>query len=57
MQKAVKYSAVDGQKHIDLTLVPAAKKHTYEKALMVVNTAVVKGEMTREQLMNKLYQD
>lgn len=54
LKKAVKYSNVKGQKHIDLSLVNADDLQLYERAMVTVQTAVSKGELTREQLNLKL---
>ena len=54
LKNAVKYSAVPGQKHIDLSLVGVEDLPSYQKALTVVNSAVAKGEIAREKVMAQL---
>jgi len=54
LRKIVKYSDVKGQKHLDLSLVNANKRPDYQKALVEVNVAVKKGELTEEELKQKL---
>jgi hypothetical protein len=54
LKKTVKYSAVKNQKHIDLTLVPAEERLTYEKALAQVTEEVKKGTLTEADLKQRL---
>lgn len=54
LKNAVKYSHIDEQKHIDLTLVDASQRPTYQNALVIVNRKVAVGEMTREELRHTL---
>jgi transcription initiation factor IIE alpha subunit len=54
LRKFVKYSEVKNQKHIDLSLAIAEERPIGQKALMVVKTAVEKGELTEDQLKVKL---
>ena len=54
LKTIVKYSAVKGQKHIDLSLVNASERMEYEKALAKVNVAVTKGELTEDELKARL---
>jgi hypothetical protein len=54
LKTIVKYSAVKGQKHIDLSLVNAPERLDYEKALAEVNVAVKKGELTEDELLARL---
>lgn len=51
---AVKDSHLKNQPHIDLTLIKAEDRPRYEKALMVINSKVLKGEMKREELRGLL---
>lgn len=54
LKKAVKYSAVKNQKHIDLSLCVAQERPQYQKALIIVNLEVEKGTFTKDQLIAKL---
>ncbi len=54
LHTAVKYSNIKGQKHIDLTLVPASERERYVKALMVVRKAIESGEHKQDETMQKL---
>jgi hypothetical protein len=54
LKNAVKFSHIDDQKHIDLTLVDASQRQTYQNALVIVNRKVAVGEMTREELRHTL---
>lgn len=54
LKKTVKYSAVKNQKHIDLTLVSAEEKSTYEKALAMAFEEVKKGSITEADLKQRL---
>lgn len=54
LRTIVKYSAVKGQKHLDLSLVNAGDRLDFEKALAEVNIAVKKGELTEDDLKQRL---
>ena len=54
LKRAVKYSAVKNQKHIDLSLCVAEERPQYQKALIVVNLEVEKGTLTKDQLIARL---
>ena len=54
LKNAVKFSHIDDQKHIDLTLVDASQRSTYQNALVIVNRMVAEGKMTREELRHML---
>ena len=54
LKKTVKYSAVKNQKHLDLTLVSAQERFTYEKALAQVTNEVKKGTLTEADLKQRL---
>lgn len=49
LKKAVKYSHIDNQKHIDLTLVAPETRAELQKALMFVKAMIVRGEVTDAQ--------
>ena len=50
LKKAVKYSNIDNQKHLDFTLVDAQERFLYQQALIVTQTSVIKGEYTQAQI-------
>ena len=50
LKTAVKYSNIDDQKHLDLSLVDANERYLYQQALMVTQTSVIKGEYTQAQI-------
>lgn len=54
LRNAVKYSTIENQKHIDLSLVNADERLEYQKALMVVQSAVSRGEFTQAEVNEKL---
>jgi 3-oxoacyl-[acyl-carrier-protein] synthase III len=42
-------------RHIDLNLVSAEKRETYEMALMVSQKAIKEGAITKEEFMRKVH--
>lgn len=54
LKNAVKFSTIENQKHIDLSLVNAADRMEYQKALMIVQSAVKRGEYTQIEVNEKL---
>ena len=54
LRKAVKMSNIKNQKHIDFSLVNAPDLPKYQDALMVVKSAVVKGEKTEAEMNSDL---
>lgn len=54
LKKAVKYSEVKNQKHIDLSLVLAEERPSYQMALAVCTLEVEKGTITDQQLKAQL---
>jgi len=54
LKNAVKYSCIDNQKHLDFSLVTANKLDDYQRAMVVVNIAVENGELTKDELNNKI---
>ena len=54
LRKAVKYSHLDNQKHIDFSLVNADHLDNYKKAMMVVRSAVTDGDLTEDDLKKRL---
>ena len=50
LKNAVKYSNIDNQKHLDLSLVDASERFLYQQALMVVQSTVIKGEKTQAEV-------
>ncbi len=54
LKKYVKFSEVKNQKHIDLSLSLAEDRPVAQKALIKTRTAVEKGEITEDQLKERL---
>jgi len=54
LKKAVKFSDVKNQKHLDFSLVGALERRDYELAMMAVNKSILKGELTHTELLVKL---
>ncbi|NOT80544.1 MAG: hypothetical protein HOP07_16265 [Bacteriovoracaceae bacterium] len=54
LKKAVKWSEVKNQKHIDLSICIAEDRPTFQKALIVANLEVEKGTLTQEELKVRL---
>ena len=54
LKKAVKYSEVKNQKHIDLSLCIAEERPVYQRALIVANLEVQKGTLTQDELKARL---
>ena len=54
LKNAVKFSHLDNQKHIDLTLVQADERARYEKALMICRQEVIRGTLTDQELKIRL---
>lgn len=54
LRKAVKWSEVKGQKHIDLSVCIAEERPLFQAALVVTNTEVEKGTLTQDDLKTRL---
>lgn len=54
LKKAVKWSEVKNQKHIDLSICIAEERPLFQKALVVANLEVEKGTLTQEELKVRL---
>ncbi len=54
LRKAVKWSEVKNQKHIDLSVCIAHERPTYQRALVIANTEVEKGTLTQDDLKIRL---
>ena len=54
LYSAVKESHLDGQRHIDLSVVTADKRGLAEEALMWLRAYVAKGEVTETRLKKDL---
>jgi hypothetical protein len=57
IRKAVKNAGTVDQNHIDLTLVPAKDLATYKVALMVSQTAIKEGKITRDEFLRQAHLD
>ncbi|MBC97630.1 MAG: hypothetical protein CME63_07770 [Halobacteriovoraceae bacterium] len=54
LKNAVKYSHIEGQKHIDLTLVDASERPEYQKALALCRAQVAQNLISEDELRDKL---
>lgn len=54
LKKAVKYSEVKNQKHIDLSICVAEERPLLQKALIITNIEVEKGTLTQDELKARL---
>ena len=54
LRKAVKWSEVKNQKHIDLSVCVASERPLLQKALVIANTEVEKGTLTQDELKVRL---
>lgn len=54
LKNAVKYSHIEGQKHIDLTLVDASERPEYQKALALCRAQVAQNLISEAELRDKL---
>ena len=57
LKKAVKFTGTIDQKHIDLTIVPAAERPQYEKALAVSQLSIKDGIITKDEFMRRVHLD
>jgi hypothetical protein len=55
VRNAVKYTGTIDQKHIDLTLVPAEKRSTYEKAMAVCQISIKDGKISRDEFLRRVH--
>lgn len=54
LKKTVKYPGTVDQKHIDLTLVPAAELPIYEHAIKVSQLAIKEGKISKEDFKRRV---
>lgn len=54
LKKAVKFSEVKNQKHIDLSICVAHERPLFQKALVIANDEVAKGTLTQSELLSRL---
>ena len=54
LKKAVKWSEVKNQKHIDLSICVAEERPLFQKALVIANLEVEKGTLTQDDLKVRL---
>jgi hypothetical protein len=54
LRKAVKWSEVKNQKHIDLSLCVAKDRPLLQSALVIAYTEVEKGTLTQDELKTRL---
>jgi hypothetical protein len=54
LKNAIKYSNIEGQKHLDLSVVPASESERYQKALMITRQQVAQGLVSEDDLKHML---
>lgn len=54
LKKIVKFSTIEGQKHLDLSVAVAHERPTMQKALVVVKSEVDKGTISDLELKARL---
>jgi hypothetical protein len=54
LRKAVKWSEVKNQKHIDLSICTADERPIFQKAMVIANVEVEKGTLTQDDLKVRL---
>jgi hypothetical protein len=54
LKKAVKFSAVEGQKHVDLSICVAEEREKFQRALIFLNLEVEKGTLSQDELKTRL---
>ncbi|MBC7714261.1 MAG: hypothetical protein H7177_13035 [Rhizobacter sp.] len=54
LRKAVKWSEVKNQKHLDFSLCVADERRVYQEALMYAQLEVEKGTLTQDELKARL---
>ncbi len=57
LKRAVKYTGVIDQKHIDLSVVATEDRPKYEEALKVVQLAIKGGQITRDEFNRRVHLD
>ena len=57
LKTAVKHTGNIDQKHIDLTIVPAADRSIYEKALAISALSIKEGKITRDEFLRLVHLD
>ena len=54
LRNAVKESNIKNQKHIDLTVIDAKEKLTYQHALVITQKAIEAGEIQEDEFKQKV---
>lgn len=54
LKRAVKYSEVKDQKHIDFSICTAEERPVFQRALVIANLEVQKGTLTQDDLKARL---
>lgn len=57
LKGVVKSTGTNDEKHIDLTLVPAAKRPAYEKAMAISAMSIKEGKITRDDFFRRVHLD
>lgn len=54
LKEIAKESHLKNQPHLDLTLADAQQRHTYMEALVIARECIANGELTEDQLKEKI---
>ena len=54
LKEITKESHLNNQPHIDLTLADAQKRDTYIEALVIARNSIANGELTEDQLKERI---
>ncbi len=54
LKKIVKFSTLEGQKHLDLSIAVASERPVMQKALVIAKNEVDKGTITEIELKQRL---
>ena len=57
LKGVVKFTGTNDEKHIDLTLVPTAKRPAYEKAMAISAMSIKEGKITRDEFFRRVHLD
>lgn len=55
LNHTVKNNGTNDENHIDFTLVPAAKKSEYARALVVVQLAIQEGKISKDEFRQRVH--
>lgn len=55
LKKAVKNNGTNGMNHIDLSLVAAEERATFEKALRIAKLAILEGKISQDEFSARIH--